>query len=76
MRNASSGLSFASDTYATPRRFGGGVRGGSNAALAAFLRFRELREFFVVAVETGLRKNDLRNLRWGHVDLAIGSFAC
>ena len=61
-----------SDAYPTPRRFGGGVRGDSDAALAAFLRFRELREFFVVAVETGLRKNDLRNLRWDQVDLTIG----
>ena len=62
----------ASDAYATLRRFGGGVRGDSDAALVAFLRFRELRELFVVAVETGLRKNDLRNLRWDQVDLTIG----
>jgi integrase len=61
-----------SDAYPTPRRFGGGVRGDSDAALAAFLRFRELRELFIVAVETGLRKNDLRNLRWDQVDLTIG----
>ena len=61
-----------SDAYPTPRRFGGGLRGDSDAALAAFLRFRELRELFIVAVETGLRKNDLRNLRWDQVDLTIG----
>lgn len=61
-----------SDRYATPRRFGGGVRGDSDAAGAAFERFRELRAFFVVAVETGLRKSDLRNLRWDQVDLVDG----
>jgi integrase len=38
----------------------------------AFQRFHELREFFVVAVETGRRKSDLRNLRWDQVDLASG----
>ena len=62
----------ASDGYAVPRRFGGGLRGDSDAALAVFLHFRELREFFIVAVETGLRKNDLRNLRWDQVDRASG----
>lgn len=62
----------ASDTYPAPRRFGGGVRGDSDAALAAFIRFQELRVFFVIAVETGLRKNDLRNLRWAQVDPAGG----
>jgi integrase len=61
-----------SDSYAMPRRFGGGLRGDSDAAGAAFLRFHELRELFVVAVETGLRKEDLRNLRWDQVNLASG----
>jgi len=61
-----------SDGFAAPRRFGGGLRGDSNAAGTAFERFHELREFFLVAVETGLRKSDLRNLRWDQVDLASG----
>jgi integrase len=61
-----------SATFAKPRRFGGGMRGDSEAAGAHFQRFQELRDFFVVAVETGLRKNDLRNLRWDQVDLASG----
>ncbi len=38
-----------------------------------FARYRELRDFFVVAVETGLRnRSDLRNLRWREVDLDGG----
>lgn len=61
-----------SDAFAAPRRFGGGLRGDSKAAGVAFQRFHELREFFVVAVETGLRKSDLRDLRWDQVDLASG----
>ncbi len=61
-----------SDAFTTPRRFGGGLRGDSEAAGACFKRFQELREFFVVAVETGLRKSDLRNLVWSQVDLAGG----
>jgi integrase len=55
------------------RRFGGGLRGDSKAAGRYFARFRELREFFIVAVETGLRnQSDLRNLRWDQVDLESG----
>ena len=55
------------------RRFGGGMRGDSKAAGAYFARYRELREFFIIAVETGLRAwSDLRNLKWSSVDLAGG----
>ncbi len=55
------------------RRFGGGMRGDSKAATAYWDRFRELRDFFVVAVETGLRAwSDLRDLKWSSVDLSIG----
>jgi integrase len=62
-----------SDHFAAERRFGGGLRGDSKAAGAYFERFRELREFFVVAVETGLRTwTDLRNLKWSSVDFAGG----
>ncbi len=58
--------------YEKARRFGGGLRGDREAAGAYFLRFQELREYFVVAVETGLRKNDLRNLQWCQIDLKSG----
>lgn len=45
----------------------------SDATHAAYLRYRELREFFIVAVETGLRnRTDLRNLRWRDVDFEGG----
>jgi integrase len=45
----------------------------SDATTAHFLRYRALREFFIVAVETGLRnRTDLRNLRWREVDFEGG----
>lgn len=61
-----------SESFKKPRRFGGGLRGDSKAAGIAFARFQELRELFVVAVDTGLRKGDLRNLRWNQIDFAEG----
>jgi integrase len=61
-----------SESFKKPRRFGGGLRGDSKAAGVAFARFQELRELFVVAVDTGLRKGDLRDLRWNQVDFAEG----
>jgi integrase len=61
-----------SESFKKPRRFGGGLRGDSQAAGVAFALFQELRELFVVAVDTGLRKGDLRDLRWSQVDLAEG----
>lgn len=65
------GPEITSAHFHAPRRFGGGMRGGSPAARAYFQRFRELREFFIVALETGLRnRSDLRSLRWGDVDFA------
>ena len=57
----------------TARRFGGGMRGDSKATGAYFERFHELRDFFIVAVETGLRAwTDLRNLQWSSIDFAAG----
>lgn len=53
----------------TKRRVGAGMRPGSKAARAYFGRFRASKEFFVVAIETGLRREDLRLLRWEQVDL-------
>jgi integrase len=62
-----------SAAFGEPRRFGGGRRPDGDAARAFFERFQELRDFFVVALETGLRIwSDLRNLRWRDVDLAGG----
>jgi integrase len=66
------GVVRESDGFSAPRRFGGGLRGDSAAAGAYFQRFRELREFFIVAVETGLRKADLRDLSWRQIDLHAG----
>lgn len=61
----------ASAHFEEERRFGGGLRGDSEAAGVYFQRYRELREFFIVAVETGLRAwTDLRNLKWGSIDNA------
>jgi integrase len=62
-----------SEHFAGARRFGGGLRGDSKAAGAFFARFRALREFFIVAVETGLRnRSDLRNLKWVSIDFHGG----
>jgi integrase len=59
--------------FSAPRRFGGGLRGDSDAAHRYFLRFSELKDFFLVAVETGIRlKSDLRRLAWRDVDLEQG----
>jgi len=53
----------ASEHFDEERRFGVGLRGDSDAAGAYFQRFRELRDFFIAAVETGLRMaSDLRSL--------------
>ncbi|MCU1349875.1 MAG: site specific recombinase [Acidobacteria bacterium] len=62
----------ASEHFAVPRAFGGGMRSDSAAAERFFARFRWLKPLFVVALETGLRKGDLLNLRWTLVDLAAG----
>ncbi len=59
--------------YAEPRRFGGGMRPDGQAAGTCFERFSKLRDFFVIALETGLRIwSDLRNLHWTDVDLREG----
>jgi len=55
-----------------PRVFGGGLRPGGEAVGYYFERFRETKPLFVVALETGLRRGDLLNLRWSSVDLPEG----
>lgn len=62
----------ASEHFKVPRQFGFGLSPHSEAAHVMFLRFRMLKPLFVVALETGLRKSDLLNLRWSQVDLAAG----
>jgi integrase len=63
----------SSQHFGNARRFGGGMRGDSVAAGIYFARFRELRDFFIVAVETGLRAwTDLHGLKWSSVDFAAG----
>ena len=59
--------------YSQARRFGGGLRGDSEAAGEYFERFRELRDYFLVAVDTGLRVySDLLNLEWSSVHFSSG----
>lgn len=65
-------ISIASSPVAsmgTNRKVGAGMRAGSAAAKAYFARFRASKELFVVAIETGLRREDLRQLKWENVDL-------
>jgi site-specific recombinase XerD len=67
------GTTAEREPFDDARGFGAGMRGNSKAAGAYFLRYRELREFFIVAVETGLRnRSDLRNLKWAEVDFTAG----
>jgi integrase len=61
-----------SEHFKAPRQFGFGLNPESEAAHVVYLRFRALKPMFVVALETGLRKSDLLNLRWNHVDFAAG----
>jgi len=55
-----------------PRVFGGGLTRYSLGAGYYFDRFYASRVLFVVALETGLAKNDLLGLRWASVDLENG----
>jgi integrase len=68
-RHRSSGKVVASTFYGgRPRTFGGGLRSDGPAAAVYFERFRSSKPVFVVALETGLRRSDLLNLRWSSVD--------
>jgi integrase len=51
-----------------PAASGRAVRPDSDAAADAFARFRFLRPLFIVAVESGLRRGDLRRLTLRAVD--------
>jgi integrase len=54
------------------RTFGGGLRADSEAAKYYFERFKHSKPFFLTALYTGLRRDDLRRLKWSSVDLANG----
>jgi integrase len=61
-----------SEHFKAPRRFGFGLNPASDASHYLFQRYRSLKPAFVLALETGLRKSDVLNLRWSQVDLAAG----
>jgi len=46
------------------RRVGSGMRSTSKAARRYFERFRAARHLFIVAMETGIRREDVRLLSW------------
>src|SRR6185436_20792463 len=46
------------------RRVGTGMRADSRAASRYFDRFRAARHLFIVAMETGIRREDVRLLSW------------
>lgn len=52
-----------------PRVFGGPLKPDGAAAGYYFERFRWSRPLFVIALETGLRRGDLLDLRWDAVDV-------
>ena len=52
-----------------PRSFGGGRKPDGAAVGYHFDRFHASKPFFVVAIETGLRRADLLGLRWDTIDL-------
>ena len=52
------------------RRYGGGRRRESEATGKAFLHFQAARPLFLCALDTGLARGDLVNLRWYQVDFS------
>jgi len=53
--------------FRAPRLFGGGLT--DKGAGRYFTRFRHAKSLFIVALETGLRRGDLLELRWAAVHL-------
>jgi integrase len=58
--------------FGSKRVYGAGIRPGSAAAKDYFVRFHDAKVLFIVALETGLRRGDLLNLKWRAVDLKAG----
>jgi integrase len=54
------------------RRFGGGMRGDSPAARRYFERYHWMKVLMVFALETGVRRGDILNLRWDAIDMREG----
>ena len=69
-RNRSRGTVGTSPHFGgRPRSFGGGRKPDGAAAGYHYDRFRASKPFFVVGIESGLRRGDLLSLRWEAVDL-------
>lgn len=58
--------------YAVARPFGAGLLPNGEAAAWYFRRLRWTKPIFVVALETGLRRGDLLDLRWESIDMEKG----
>lgn len=54
----------ANALFGGKRRVGSGMRSNSRAARRYFERFRSARHLFIVAMETGIRREDVRLLSW------------
>lgn len=72
LRCRTRGKIATSPRFRTPRVFGGSMRPGGEAAGIYFERFRASKPLFAVALETGLRRSDLLNLRWTSLDFQNG----
>jgi integrase len=66
------GEETTSDKYQTARRFGGSMKPDSDAAKLYFQRFHDAKDWFLVALHTGLRRGDVTNLRWSGVNFKEG----
>lgn len=58
----------ASEHFNGARRFGGSTKPDSEAAGDAFCRFAYMKELFIVADRTGIRKSDLLALTFRNID--------
>ncbi len=59
----------SSPRFGSPRIFGGGMKWDREAAKDYFDRFHASKALFSAALHTGLRRDDLRLLKWSSVDL-------
>ena len=68
-KERSRGTVGTSPHFGAPRSFGGGRKPDGAAVGYHYDRFRASKPFFVVGIETGLRRGDLLGLRWDSIDL-------